>query len=450
MDLLLLVALLAGVATIIVTILWTRLDAFPALLLGAIVTGLVAGVAPPDLVGMIGDGFGNTLANIGIVIGLGVALGKLLEVTGGADALARWFIEVFGRGRENGAMVSTGAIVSVPVFCDSGYVMLHPLARSLARQTGRSVVMLSIALAGGLVLSHTLVPPTPGPLAVAGLLGVDLGLMLLVGGIFIVLLMPVVLLYARYMGPRLEPYRDPSLSPDDTLTDDSEDREGREERPVIGAGRAALPIAIPILLILSNTVTEAVMDEGPLRSAAAFVGAPAVALLLGLVIAAYLLPPRGTERKSVADWLTAAAASGGLIVFITGAGGAFANVLNESGVGDNLADGVSNLPLPLFLVPFVIASVVRVAQGSGTVAMITAATLAVPLVQGGQLDATLAAIAAACGAFLFSYFNDSYFWVVTRFAGVSGVHAIKMWSGTTTAIWLASIPLLFGAWAILG
>ncbi|WP_293787015.1 GntP family permease, partial [uncultured Aeromicrobium sp.] len=165
MDLLLLVALLAGVATIITIILATRLDAFPALLIGAVVTGLIAQVAPPELVTMITTGFGNTLASIGIVIGLGVALGKLLEVTGGADALARWFVRVFGQGREAGAMAATGSVVSVPVFCDSGYVMLHPLARSLARRTGQSLVMISIALAGGLVLSHTLVPPTPGPLA---------------------------------------------------------------------------------------------------------------------------------------------------------------------------------------------------------------------------------------------------------------------------------------------
>ncbi len=441
-DLQLLAALIVGVAAIILIILKTRLDAFPALLIGAIVTGLVAGVAPVELVGLMTAGFGNTLASIGIVIGLGVALGKLMEVTGAADALARAFVKLFGKGREALAMTMTGSVVSIPVFCDSGYVMLHPLARSLARRTQQGVVVLSLALAGGLVLSHTLVPPTPGPLAVAGLLGVDLGVMFLVGIPFIIVLIPVVLLFARIMGNKLEPFRDPSMF---ALED-----EEANTRPVIGAFRAALPIVVPILLIVSNTASKALFPGTSLEAVTSFIGAPAIALLIGLVLGAYTLPQRGTERKEVVGWLSEAAASGGLIIFITGAGGAFANVLTESGVGSNLADGVGMLPLPLFLIPFLVASVLRVAQGSGTVAMITAATLAVPLVEAGTLNPVLAAMAAACGAFLFSHFNDSFFWVVTKFAGLSGTKAMKAWSGMTTTIWVATIPLLFILWAIVG
>lgn len=441
-DPLLFIALLAGIAVVIGVILWTRLDAFPALLLGAVTTGLIAGVAPLDLVAMITTGFGNTLASIGIVIGLGVALGKILEVSGAADAIARWFIKSFGENREANAMAATGAIVSVPVFCDTGYVMLHPLARSLASRTGKSLVMLSIALGGGLVLAHTLVPPTPGPLAVAGLLGVDLGQMLLIGGAYIILLLPVLLIWARYMGPKLEPHRDDSMFHVDEMKN--------QERPEIGVLRATIPLIVPIGLIIFNTVSTAVAPDSEVRGIASFLGAPPVALLIGLIIAVYLLPQRDTPRKTVIGWLGEAAATGGFIIFITGAGGAFANVLNQSGVGQNLAAGVGQLPLPLFLVPFIIASVVRVAQGSGTVAMITAATLAVPLVEAGQLNAVLAALAASSGAFLFSHVNDSFFWVTTKFAGVSGIHAIKMWSGTTTVIWVATIPLLFATWLIMG
>ncbi len=440
MDLQLLAALLVGVATVIFIILRTRLDAFPALLIGAIVTGLVAGVAPLEIVTMMTTGFGNTLASIGIVIGLGVALGKLMEVTGAADALAMAFIKLFGKGREAVAMSATGAVVSIPVFCDSGYVMLHPLARSLARKAKQSVVVLSLALAGGLVLSHTLVPPTPGPLAVAGLLGVDLGVMFLVGLAFILVLVPVVLAYAKIMGKKLEPFRDHTMFAVEEAEADS--------RPVIGVGRAAIPIVVPILLIIGNTVTNALWPETTAQAIAGFIGAPAIALLIGLVIGAYTLPQRGTDRKTIAGWLTEAASAGGLIIFITGAGGAFASVLTQSGVGKNLADGVGMLPLPMFLIPFLIASVMRVAQGSGTVAMITAATLAVPLVQDAGLNAVLAAMAAACGAFLFSHFNDSFFWVVTKFAGLSGTHAMKAWSGMTTTIWVATIPLLFILWGV--
>ncbi len=443
MDLQLLAALLVGVAFVIILILKTRLDAFPSLLVGAIATGLVAQVPPLDLVSMITTGFGNTLASIGIVIGLGVALGKLLEVTGGADALANAFIKGFGKNREPEAMAATGAIVSVPVFCDTGFVMIHPLARSLARTTGRSIVVLSLALGGGLVLTHTLVPPTPGPLAVAGLLEVDLGKLIIGGLVFILLLLPVVVAYARIVGPKLEKYIE-----DAPFADELEDAPA--ERPVISAGRAMIPIIVPIVLIVFNTVTTALSPESQIQSIAGFIGAPPVALLIGLIVGAYVLPPRDTERKTVVNWLTEAAASGGLIIFITGAGGAFANVLRESGAGANLANGVESLPLPLFLVPFIVASAMRVAQGSGTVAMITAATLAAPLVQSGGLDPVLAALACTSGAFVFSYFNDSFFWIVTKFTGLTGTAALKMWSGMTTTIWAATIPLLFIASVVLG
>jgi GntP family gluconate:H+ symporter len=277
---------------------------------------------------------------------------------------------------------------------------------------------------------------------VAGLLGVDLGVMFLVGIPFILVLIPVVLTYARIMGKRLEPFRDHTMFADEEAEADT--------RPVISAGRAAIPLIVPIVLIIGNTVTKALIPDSPVQAVAGFLGAPAIALLIGLIIGAYLLPQRRTDRKTVVAWLGQAAASGGLIIFITGAGGSFANVLTQSGVGKNLADGVGMLPLPLFLIPFVIASVVRVAQGSGTVAMITAATLAVPLVQDGGLNPVLAAMAAACGAFVFSQFNDSFFWVVTKFAGLSGVNAMKAWSGMTTTIWAATIPLLFILWAIVG
>lgn len=478
MDPLLLAALLLGVAAVVAIILWTRLDAFVGLLAGALVTGSVAGMNPADLLETVTSGFGGTLAGIGIVIGLGVMIGKVLEESGGADALAKMFVRLAGKGREDAAMTATGAVVSVPVFCDSGFVILHPLARSLARRYGKPLVGLSLALAGGLAITHHLVPPTPGPLAAVGLLGADLGTVIVAALAMAVVLMPVVVVYSRVMGPRLEPHLDPALVAErDAVHAGSADggsgapaggsgdgsgallgADGRDiaeepPDPSVSALLAMVPLLLPLVLIIGNTVTGAAAEGSFLARLApffSFAGEPAIALLVGLVAAVYLLPRKGTPRGTVVGWLTTAAASAGMIVFVTGAGGAFGEVLRASGVGDALAEAVAAWPVPLVLVPFLIATFVRLAQGSGTVAIITAATLTAPLVQSSGLDPAVAVLAACSGSMVFSYVSDSYFWVVTRFTGLSGTAAMKMWSGMTTVLWLASLPLLGVAALVLG
>lgn len=492
MDLQLLLALALGITTIIVVVLRTRLDAFVALLIAALVTGIVAG---QDLLGIttsMTTGFGSTLGSIGIVIGLGVGIGKILEVSGAADSLARAFLRAFGKGREPWAMASVGSIVSIPVFCDSGYVILNPLARSIARVKQAGYVTIALALGCGMTLTHHLVPPTPGPLGVAGILGVDLGGLILIGLIFTIALLPVVVMYAKWIGPKLEASvndhvresvyghahahagggaaagtatASDSTDIDEVATYDpvemlGEHPEGAKAHHV-GAGLGSLPLVIPLILIVANTVTTAIDkdQQGALTGEYtpsgwvvpfAFLGNPVVALVIGLVIAVYLLLPRWTPRKKVHGWLADAAADAGLILLITGAGGALGQVLRDSGVGDALAEAIGSISLPTFLVPFLIATLVRVAQGSGTVAMITAASVTAPLVAGLGLSPLLAAIACTAGSMCFSYFNDSYFWVVTRFTGLEGVDALRGWSGITTAVWAGSIPLLFIASFIVG
>lgn len=508
MDLQLLLALVLGIATIIVLVLRTRLDAFVALLIAALVTGIVAGQAPLDIVSAITTGFGNTLASIGIVIGLGVGIGKILEVSGAANSLALAFLKLFGKGREPWALGSVGALVSIPVFCDSGYVIMNPLARSIARVKRAGYITLALALGCGMTLTHHLVPPTPGPLAVAGILGADLGALILVGLVFTVLLLPIVVFYAKWVGPKLEPGmsesiheavygaasvrsgghstataladRDDPAAHSGTGTDTAYDDGTNPGASVdfdnadlgtpppgakphkVGAFVASLPLLVPLLLIILNTVSGAidqsnqgVVGTGEYEPSAwavplAFIGNPVVALIIGVILAVYVLLPRWTPRSKVQGWFADAAASAGLILLITGAGGALGQVLRSSGVGDALAEAIAATPLPAFLVPFLIATLVRIAQGSGTVAMITAASVTAPLVSTLGIDPIVAAMACTAGSMVFSYFNDSYFWVVTRFAGLEGTAALRGWSGITTAVWVGSIPLLFIANAILG
>ncbi|MGH3360975.1 MAG: GntP family permease, partial [Nocardioides sp.] len=378
MDIQLLLALVVGIATIVVLVLRTRLDAFAALLIAALVTGSIAGSAPTDTIESIVLGFGTTLGSIGIVIGLGVAVGKILEVSGGADSLARAFLKAFGKGREPWAMGSTGALVSIPVFCDSGFVIMNPLARSIARVKRGGYVTLALALGCGMTLTHHMVPPTPGPLGVAGILGVDLGGLILAGLLFSIVLLPVVVGYARWMGPQLEsevsdevraavygtvtvgaggsgsggaslPAADESPAAGTDGTDED------HPRRTLGAGVASLPLLVPLLLIVANTAATAIDrskqgvlgPEDPYEPSSwagvlAFIGNPVVALLIGLVLAVYVLLPRWTPREKVSGWLAEAAASAGLILLITGAGGGLGQVLRDTGVGDELASAIAS------------------------------------------------------------------------------------------------------------
>ena len=487
MEVNLLIALALGIAVIVAVVLWTRLDAFVGLLLAALVTGLVAGQPMLETLSAITSGFGNTLSSIGIVIGLGVGIGKMLEISGAADSLARAFLKIFGKGKEEWAMASVGALVSIPVFCDSGYVIMNPLARAVARVKRGGYVALALSLGVGMTLTHHMVPPTPGPLAATGILGADLGLVIVVGLVFTVLLLPVVVVYARWIGPKLEDKvipevrmavfgREPAavLAADGAgaLNADGDTAAGIDQvqtfDPVasmgeppagktfkkVGAFLGSLPLLVPLLLIVMNTVLTSVdkAQQGALTGEYepsawvvpfAFLGDPVIALIIGIVIAVYFLIPRWVPTSKVQQWLGDSASAVGLILLITGAGGAFGQVLRVSGVGDALAEAISATPLPAFLVPFVIATFVRLAQGSGTVAMITAASVTAPLVTTLGIDPVVAVIASTTGSMFFSYFNDSYFWVVTRFTGLDGMDAIKGWSGITTAVWAGSIPLLF-------
>jgi gluconate:H+ symporter, GntP family len=207
---------------------------------------------------------------------------------------------------------------------------------------------------------------------------------------------------------------------------------------------------VPLLLIVGNTVSTAVAEETQVDRVLSFVGEPFVALLIGVAIAIYTLVPQATDRRQVTRWLADGAASAGLIILITGAGGAFGEVLRESGVGDEHAEAVVEMRLPAFILPFLVATLVRFAQGSGTVAMITGASLTAPLLPGLELDPLVAALGVCIGSIFFSYFNDSYFWVVTRFIGLEGADALRGWSGITTVLWAVGFVCLFIAWLIIG
>ncbi len=446
-----------GIFVLVFLILKTKVHAFLALIIAAALTGVIGGMPTPAVIKSITTGFGNTLGSIGIVIGFGVMMGELLEVTGAAKRMALSFLKIFGRGREEGAMAATGYAVSIPIFCDSGFVILTPIARALSRATGKSVIALGIALAFGLVATHHAVPPTPGPLGVAGIFKVDVGQMILWGLLLALPLTVANLFYARWIGKRI--YQIPAPTGDGwvRVKDEAEARQvlgldGQnaaatnsnvfDDAGLPSAFHAFAPIAVPLILIFANTYISAVKLQGPVAEILLFLGSPIIAVAIGLLLAIYLVGGR-MSRKEVIKIMEDGIKSAGIILLVTGAGGALGQVLRDSKTGDYIAQLIAQTPIPAVLLPFFVATFVRLVQGSGTVAMITSASITAPILATADVNPALAAQAAALGAMVFSYFNDSYYWVVNRMLGIEDVKdQVRVWSVPTTIGWGLALVLL--------
>ncbi len=453
------IGLAAAVALLILFVLKTKVHAVLALVIAASIAGLAAGMAPDAVIGSITEGFGSTLATIGLVIGLGVMMGRILEASGAAEKLAYTLIRWVGKKKEEWALAVAGFIISIPIFVDSAYVILSPLVKSLSRTAGRSVLTLGIALAGGLILTHHAVPPTPGPLGAAGIFGVGVGEMILWGVVLTIPSLILVTIYAKVMGPRIEAMVEADtgerLTPGEAF-EEFQARAGEREKELPSLFLSLLPIFVPIVLIFLNTVSTNLTDAGVLDlpggvvSVAAFIGNPVIALLAGVLIAVYGLT-RHQARQDTLDDMEKGVQAAGIILLVTGAGGALGAVLRDSGTGDSIGEWVAGLPLPTILVPFLIASVVRLIQGSGTVAIITGASISAPILeQVPDVNMVLAAQAACLGALLFGYFNDSFFWVVNRMLGVTNAkHQMLVWSVPTTIAWGTSMVMLLGASVIV-
>lgn len=441
------VGLVLAVVILIFLVLRTKIHAFLALIIAASIAGIVGGMAPGKVADTISAGFGSTLASIGIVIGLGVMIGRILEVSGAAETLAYSLIKFVGKKKEEWAMAIAGYIVSIPIFVDSAFVILNPLVKALSKKTGKSVISLGVALAVGLVITHSLVPPTPGPLGVAGIFGVDIGLMIALGLLFGIPIMIVGVLYAKWLGNRIYQIPDDSESgfsrPDTKIAyQEFLDLADKKSADLPSLSRSLMPILIPIILIFLNTTLLAMDLTTGFYGILIFLGKPIIAVSIGLIAAIYALAGH-LSRSETLDRMEEGIQTAGIIILVTGAGGALGAVLRESGAGDFIAGKIAELPLPAILIPFFVATLVRLVQGSGTVAMVTAASISAPILANMEVNMALAAQAAAMGSMIFSYFNDSLFWVVNRMLGIKNVkEQIMVWSVPTTISWFVGLVCL--------
>ncbi|TCP96277.1 gluconate transporter [Cricetibacter osteomyelitidis] len=451
------IGLLIAVFVLVYLVLKTRVHAFIAMLIASALAGLIGGMSVNDTLGAITKGFGGTLGGIGIVIGLGVMMGSVLEVSGAAEKMAYSFIKFLGKKKEEWALAITGYIVSIPIFVDSAFVILYPVAKALAKNGKRSLLTLGVALAGGLVVTHHTVPPTPGPLGVAGLFGVDLGAMLLVGMALAAFPVIGIVLYAKWLDKKYPTFNQEVFSQEELKQKYDDYIESREKKNLPGLALSLLPIVLPIVLIFIKAIFDLVIKGSPdianykLYHFFAFVGHPMIALALSVLIAVYTLLPN-VDKTSTALHLEEGVKTAGIILLVTGAGGALGAVLRESGAGAQLAEQVANLPISPILIPFIVSTLVRFIQGSGTVAMITAASISAPiLAQIPGVNMLLAAQAATMGSLFFGYFNDSLFWVVNRMMGINDVKKqMIVWSVPTTIAWAIGGSLVILANLVFG
>jgi GntP family gluconate:H+ symporter len=425
----LLLSFVIGISLLLILILKTRIHTFPSLIISSAVIGLLSGLSPSETVSAISSGFGNTLANIGIVIGFGVMLGKILETSGAAEKMADTFVKYAGRGKENWALAFTGALVSIPVFCDSGFVILIPLAKSIAKKSKFAFVTLGISLAVGLVVTHHNVPPTPGPLGVAGIFNIDMGLMILSGIFLSIPIIIFMVIYLTYLSKNIEiQIKEPLI-------------QEIKEKPKPNTFLSFLPIILPITLIILKTIGDALKLSGIIKDIFDFIGNPIIAILIGLLITLFGLS-RNLSLYETRKCLEESLSSAGIIILITGAGGSLGNVIKASGTGAFIADFLISISIPAIILPFLVATVIRFAQGSGTVAMITSASIISPMMPHLHLNPIIAGLSCCVGSMFFSYFNDSYFWVVTKFTGLSVKDGIRFWSITTTIGWAVGFVIL--------
>jgi len=431
----------SAVAILLFLVLKLKISAFIALLITAMYVGILAGMPLRSILKSIQDGMGSTLGFVATVVGLGAIFGQMLESSGGAESLARSLIKKFGQEKAPWAMVVAGFAVGIPVFLDVGFIILVPIVYALARDTGRSLLYYAIPLLAGLAVTHAFVPPTPGPVAVADIINVQLGWVILFG---IILGFPTALIAGPLWGKHIS--KKIMLTPPDDFLSNAGAPANSGDLPSFRL--IASLIGIPLLLILLNTLTGVLVSKDILHASlfteiVEFAGHPFTALIIATLLAIWLLCiRRGMPRQTILDLSTKALGPAGIIILITGAGGVLKQILVDSGIGKMMAESMAVSSLSPILLAWVLAAVVRLTQGSATVAMITAAGIIAPVLAVLNLTdpmRALVVIAIASGATIASHVNDSGFWLVGKYLGMNEKQTLQSWTVMETIIALCGL-----------
>jgi Gnt-I system low-affinity gluconate transporter len=398
--------------------------------------GILAGMPLSKISESIQEGMGGTLGFVATVVGLGAIFGQMLESSGGAKSLAHYLLKKFGIKRASWALMLTGFIVGVPVFLDVGLIILIPIVYALTRDTKHSILYYAIPLLAGLAVTHAMVPPTPGPMAVAEILDVDMGWVILFG---IIIGLPTVIIagpvFGRFISKKIYIPAPPEL-----VETDPELINSPQNLPSFGV--IAAIISTPLFLILMSTfagvaVKNGVLEENLFTEIVSFIGHPFTALIIATLLSITLCIKQKMSSQTILDLSTKALGPAGIIILVTGAGGVLIQILVDSGIGTILAESIAESSIPLILLAWTLAAVVRVTQGSATVAMITAAGIMAPILPVftlSQPNTALVVIAIASGATILSHVNDSGFWIVSKYLGMNEKQTLQSWTVMETII----------------
>jgi Gnt-I system low-affinity gluconate transporter len=426
----------AAVTLLLLMVLRFRLSAFIALLITSIMVGIMAGMPLSGITASIQEGMGSTLGFIATVVGLGAIFGQLLESTGGAKSLAHYLLKKFGPGKATWALTLSGFIIGIPVFLDVGFIILIPIVYALTRDSNRSVLYYAIPLLAGLAVTHTMVPPTPGPMAVAQILNVDIGWVIVFG---LIVGLPTAIiagpLFGRFIAGRIRVPAPPELPENIAEKDD-------EQGNLPSFGIVALIISTPLLLILISTFIKLGIDKNFLSKSTiteivVFIGHPFIALIIATLFSILLSIKRKLSSQKILELSTKALGPAGIIILVTGAGGVLKQILVDSGIGKILAESLAGSSFPLVILAWILASLVRITQGSATVAMITAAGIISPILTVVNPDpqtVALLVISIAAGATILSHVNDSGFWIVSKYLGMNEKQTLQSWTVMETII----------------
>lgn len=422
-------AAIIGMVILLVLIIKFKVHAMISILVGAISIGLIAGMPVEDIVLAVNDGIGNTLKGIALLVGLGSMFGAILEVSGGAQTLAVSMVKWFGDKKAAWALGITGLVIAMPVFFDAGLIILIPLAFSLAKRTKRSSLFYVIPLLAGLAVGHAFIPPTPGPVLVASMLGVDLGWVILVGvvcGTFAMIVAGPI--FGSYVGKKYQV----------AVPEHVANQEDFDESKLPNFWVIVGIILIPLVLIIMDSVTGVVPALSGLQPVFGFLGEPFVALLIATIAAMFVLGLKhGYSMEELEKVMTKSLEPTGMILLVTACGGVLRYTLQYSGLGDVIGNAVSSANLPLVVLAFIVAALVRICVGSATVAMTMAAGIiaAIPgIAELSPLYLACVTAAVAGGATVCSHFNDSGFWLVKSLVGLDEKTTLKTWTIMETLV----------------
>ena len=440
MDYQLILAFVSGVGVLLFLILVWKINAFVSLLVGSIVVGLVGGMNPGDVMDNVVKGMGDTLGFVATVVGLGSIIGAILEATGSTEGLARSMLNSLGRSRSRTALSISGFLIAIPVFFDVAFIILVPMVYALRQRSGKTLLYFALPLLASLAVTHAFIPPTPGPIAVADILGADLGWIILFG---LIVGIPVTIIGGIIYGGYIS----------NQIIEEKEENELYVETERIStttppASLIALVILLPIILILGNTLSKSIYGEADagIWMWVQFIGHPITALIFTTAVAMVALGLKyGASLEQLKVVAGKSLGPAGIIILITGAGGVFKQMLVTSGVGNMLAEQAASWELSSIILAYVLALIVRLVQGSATVAMITAAGIMAPIISGGNMsgqELALVVLSIAAGASGFSHVNDSGFWLVNKYLHLSEVDTLKSWTAMTGIISISSIMII--------